>query len=57
MNYNFNILSGLLDLSLVVAPLCFKIDETLLSLTSSPESDDSSYLEGSDSNFSRGDNP
>ena len=56
-NYNFNFLSRLLDLSLVVTPLCFKIDETLFNLTSSPDSDDSSYQEGSDKILSLGENP
>jgi hypothetical protein len=36
----------------VVAPLYFKIDETLLNLTSSPESDDYSLRECSDTGFS-----
>jgi len=56
-NYDFNFLSRLLDLSLVVTPLYFKIDETLFNLTSSPDSDDSSYQEGSDKILSLGENP
>jgi hypothetical protein len=57
MNYNFNNLSGLFDLSLMVTPLCFKMEETLLTFTSSPDSEDSSYREGSDKIFSLGENP